>query len=129
MKRNPPEETKFKPGQSGNPAGRPKGVRHLSTVLKEMLEAIAPDAVVDVAEIKQFIKRKKITNADAIAARLMHDAIVEGDIDAIKVIADRTEGKAPASLDVTSGGEKVQTKFVVEVINERTAGNNQSSNE
>lgn len=30
-------KTRFKPGQSGNPAGRPKGRRNLSTVIQEML--------------------------------------------------------------------------------------------
>lgn len=29
--------TQFKPGQSGNPAGKPKGRRNLSTVIQEML--------------------------------------------------------------------------------------------
>ena len=30
-------DTQFKPGQSGNPAGKPKGRRNLSTVIQEML--------------------------------------------------------------------------------------------
>jgi hypothetical protein len=29
--RNPPQHSRFQPGQSGNPAGRRKGVRNLST--------------------------------------------------------------------------------------------------
>lgn len=28
----------WKPGQSGNPAGKPKGTKHLSTWMQEMLE-------------------------------------------------------------------------------------------
>lgn len=34
---NPPEETRWKPGQSGNPAGKPKGAIHLSTRIQNML--------------------------------------------------------------------------------------------
>ena len=34
----PPKETRFRPGKSGNPLGRPKGVRNLATDLKEELE-------------------------------------------------------------------------------------------
>lgn len=33
----PNEDTQFKPGQSGNPAGKPKGAKHLSTHIQEML--------------------------------------------------------------------------------------------
>lgn len=34
----PPVEHQFKPGQSGNPAGKPKGSRHLSTVIQELMD-------------------------------------------------------------------------------------------
>lgn len=35
--RKPPEKTQFKPGQSGNSKGRPKGTKNLKTDLKEEL--------------------------------------------------------------------------------------------
>ena len=35
--KNPPKDTQFKPGQSGNPKGRPKGARNLKTDLMEEL--------------------------------------------------------------------------------------------
>lgn len=34
----PPEEHKFRPGQSGNPKGRPKGSKNESTILRELME-------------------------------------------------------------------------------------------
>lgn len=34
---NPPEEFRWKPGQSGNPKGKPKGAIHLSTRIQNML--------------------------------------------------------------------------------------------
>lgn len=34
----PPEETRWQPGQSGNPNGKPKGTIHLSTRIQRMLD-------------------------------------------------------------------------------------------
>ena len=36
--KKPPKETQFKPGQSGNPNGRPKGSRNVATDLQEELD-------------------------------------------------------------------------------------------
>jgi hypothetical protein len=36
--KNPPKDTQFKPGKSGNPSGRPKGSRNLRTDLMEELD-------------------------------------------------------------------------------------------
>jgi hypothetical protein len=35
----PPKQSQFKPGQSGNPKGRPKGTRNFKTEVHAMLEA------------------------------------------------------------------------------------------
>lgn len=35
--KKPPKHTQFKPGQSGNPQGRPKGTKNLATDLDEEL--------------------------------------------------------------------------------------------
>jgi uncharacterized protein DUF5681 len=33
----PPRHTRFKPGQSGNPNGRPKGSKNFATILQQQL--------------------------------------------------------------------------------------------
>jgi Family of unknown function (DUF5681) len=40
----PPVATRFKPGQSGNPRGRPKGSKGLDQVLRQALERRVPDS-------------------------------------------------------------------------------------
>jgi Family of unknown function (DUF5681) len=37
--RRPPRNRQFKPGQSGNPTGRPKGAKNFATALAEELDA------------------------------------------------------------------------------------------
>lgn len=91
---DPPEETKFKPGESGNPAGKPKGTRNLSTILKEFLEE----------EIDQ--DGSKIVLKDAIVRKLIKKAN-SGNLRAIQEIFDRTEGKAKQEIRLDSTTEPV----------------------
>ena len=74
----PSEDTQFKPGVSGNPAGRPR--RDLvTTALLRMLDSTEGDG------------RSK---AERLAAVLL-DLALAGDPRAIREVLDRTEGKAP----------------------------------
>jgi len=45
------KDTKFKPGQSGNPKGRPKGARDKRTELRSLLEPHAKDLVEKAVEL------------------------------------------------------------------------------
>lgn len=40
--RKPPVEHQFKPGQSGNPAGRPRGIPNLSVRIRNSFEGVMP---------------------------------------------------------------------------------------
>lgn len=75
----------FKPGESGNPAGRPKSVT-LSEALRLKLAEDAPG------------KLDK-TVAEQIAQALVREA-VKGNVQAIKEIGDRTEGKPRQTVGV-----------------------------
>ena len=52
----------FKPGQSGNPNGRPKGKRNRSTILKELLDMNDQELKMHQAQIEKAIELK-VTNA------------------------------------------------------------------
>ena len=62
----PPERTRFKPGQSGNPRGRPKGTLNMATVLERTLK----EKVV----VNENGKRKVVTKLEAAVKQLANQA-------------------------------------------------------
>jgi hypothetical protein len=87
----PPEHSKFKPGESGNPNGRPKGTRNRSTIAREWLE------------VQQSIKNP-ITGQNEILQQqdIMTLALIkkanEGDVNAFKELMDSAYGKLSQTL-------------------------------
>lgn len=66
-RRNPPVNTRFKPGESGNPKGRPKGRKNLKTVLeKELARRVT---------VTENGKARKVTKRQVIVQRLVHDSM------------------------------------------------------
>jgi hypothetical protein len=78
--------TQFKPGQSGNPGGRPKKTP-IADACRELLNKPAPD------------DPSGRSYAELIAERLVAKAIA-GDIRAAQELADRSEGKARQSIEI-----------------------------
>lgn len=76
----------FKPGQSGNPSGRPKSVT-LSENYRQLLATLVPND----PEGRSF--------AELIAYKLVLNAAL-GDLASAKEIADRTEGKPRQAVDL-----------------------------
>ena len=73
--RKPPKASQFKPGQSGNPKGRPKGVRNFRTDLDETLRALV--------EVKTNRGVRRITTQEAFLQALAEKAR-DGDLRAIQ---------------------------------------------
>jgi hypothetical protein len=65
--RNPPRQTRFKPGQSGNPKGRPKGTRSLSAQMHELLSQKMP--------VREGNSVKRITMRDALLRTTLKAAL------------------------------------------------------
>ena len=63
----PPRETQFKPGQSGNKHGRPKGSKNEATIINELLNRKIP--------IRQNGSLRKITLLEAILFKFAEDAL------------------------------------------------------
>jgi hypothetical protein len=73
----PPKKTQFKPGESGNPKGRTKGVKNLKTDLVEELQ--------ETLIVSESGKRRRISKQRAMVKSLMARAI-KGDTRAITLL-------------------------------------------
>ena len=94
----PPIGHRFKPGQSGNPGGRPKGLKYLSEHLRELAQKFCknPDHEHD----------GKLTNDECVAWAIVKAA--QGDFSkggkpdtfAVQIYAERTEGKVKEVVEL-----------------------------
>lgn len=114
----------FKPGQSGNPKGRPKGKKdgvrgHLNRLLSKRVHP----------KLLELFKAKGIdlklpTNAQAIAYALIASA-QKSDIQAIKLILDHTE--LPLALENPEDGSVKFPNIVVNFVNKKASENGNGS--
>jgi Family of unknown function (DUF5681) len=101
----PPRHTRFKRGQSGNPQGRPKGSKNLTTLLTEALNEpviVAENGgrrriTMRLAIIKQLVKRS--ATADLRAIKIL--------LDIVRDIEGQTEPPSPETSAFTEADEKV----------------------
>ena len=100
----PPRHSRFEPGRSGNPHGRPKGAQNLSTLLSEAL-----NEMVTVAENG---RRRKISKRRAIITQLVNRS-AQADLKATQILLtvmqdiERRSEPAPAEADFDAADEKV----------------------
>lgn len=88
----------FPKGVSGNPAGKPPGTKHLSTLLWR--------ALLEKAKKEDGTESEK-TYADLVIQRLLNDNIKYGK--RTELIFERIEGQAIQPVDITSNGETIST--------------------
>jgi Family of unknown function (DUF5681) len=73
----PPKQHQFKAGQSGNPSGRPKGVRSLKSDLR--------DELAELVAIKDGNKTIELTRQRAVLKAVVKSAL-EGDLRAANIV-------------------------------------------
>lgn len=94
----------WRPGQSGNPKGRPKSGKRLTDVLRRVLAEPAKEGK---------------TKADELADVLVGLA-QKGDLDALKYIYDRLDGKPTESQEISGpGGKPLELQVVERIVTRR----------
>lgn len=108
--KKPPKSTQFKPGRSGNPKGRPKGTRNLSTDLKEELDS----KILATEDGHQ----RKISKQQALIKTLANKAL-QGDIRALNSIfrlIERTDLELPEAKD-EDGTSQTDSEILQDFLN------------
>jgi hypothetical protein len=114
--RNPPERTRFKKGQSGNPQGRPKGTLNMATVLERTLH----EKVI----INENGRRKVITKLEAAIKQLINKA-ASGELKALQLLAALVRSAEEREIQAAgpnSALEEVDEKIVQGILNRLEAG-------
>src|ERR1700757_2109686 len=101
----PPRHTRFMPGRSGNPRGRPSGSKNLKTLLS--------DALNELVVVAENGGRRKITKREAIVTQLVNRSAT-ADWRAVKILLDlvreiegQTEPASPETSAFSEADEKV----------------------
>lgn len=92
--RRPPKESQFKPGQSGNPKGRPKGAKNEATILHTIFNRQI--------EMREGGRVRKVSVLEGMLLRFTDDAL-KGNPKSAAFLLNRyrlTEGPAPATGDL-----------------------------
>lgn len=118
----PPRSTQFRPGQSGNPAGRPRGTKNFATAIEEELKTRVT--------VTENGKRKRISKREIIAKHLVNKA-ASGDLKAIPFLLSETRlrdsNAADSALDQVFNSAEDQN--VLDSIIRRIRGSDPASPE
>ena len=86
----PPRSSQFKPGQSGNAAGRPRGAKNFATALEQELKSRVL--------VTENGRRKRISKREVIAKHLVNKA-AGGDLKAIPLLLNETRARENEGAD------------------------------
>jgi hypothetical protein len=116
----PPKHSQFKPGQSGNSKGRPKGTRNLKTDLQEELS--------EKVKVREGRETRVISKQLALVKRVVADAL-NGKGSAQRTVFELIERSSNLDPDQTHTQDlKPEEQEVLDVLLKRGRQNETSSN-
>jgi hypothetical protein len=116
----PPRANQFKPGQSGNPKGRPKGAKNESTILREIFERKI--------ENRSGSRSRKITILEAILLRITEDSL-KGNTKSATFLLNRYAAMVSGELqrkDLSDDDREVLEAFAQRIEARRKSGGGES---
>lgn len=114
--KNPPKSTRFQPGLSGNPSGRPKKQKTIASEIVDELD--------NLITVRQGGRR--ITKARAIANALVQLAI-DGDLRAVTTVLSVTASSDHDIVQNSNDDQAIVDSFVEREIRRRAAKTNDLS--
>lgn len=114
----PPKATQFKSGQSGNPAGRPRGVRNFQTELQ--------DVVNSKVSISQDGKRQSISVKRATIMRLVEKGL-GGHVPAIKCLLELIQYYDQSDIDEAVESMSLDDADILEHFTQKIRNQNVAS--
>lgn len=103
----PPRHSRFQPGQSGNPKGRPKGSKNVTTIVREVLAeeiSVGQRGIETKLSKREIIIRKQVEKAlrgDQRAAEYVLKLDMDIDtIEALQEARDKSRELSPSLKDV-----------------------------
>jgi hypothetical protein len=113
----PPQQHQFKRGQSGNPRGRPKGVRSEDDILAKLLNKKIP--------IQERSRVRHVSVLEAVYFRVAQNAL-KGDLKAATFLMNRkaavAQGRSGETPEMNEDDRAVLDSFVAQIINSQTNG-------
>jgi hypothetical protein len=109
----------YKPGQSGNPKGRPKrAVSYLTGKgykLTEINDTIQEMVGMNIAELKKVRESDNATILEKTIAEALKKGLEKGNLESIETLLNRVYGKPKQDYDITSAGKELDNKPRVEI--------------
>lgn len=104
--KNPPKDKEFKPGVSGNPAGKPVGTLSFKTIIKKWMAVEMDETDPETGQ------KKKMTLADIITLRQFQKA-KRGDSRSFELLKNHIESLPKQGIDLTTAGESINQKTII----------------
>ncbi len=111
--RRPPLATRFRPGTSGNPRGRPKGARNLATVVASTLA--------ERVDVTENGRRKRITKLEAAVKQLVNRA-ASGEARSMSLLLALVQAGEAKTLQTGSRAPSADDALVLREIARRMKG-------
>lgn len=113
----PPQASQFKPGQSGNPRGRPKGVRSEDDILAKLLNRKIP--------IQDHGRVRQVSVMEAVYVRVAQNAL-KGDLKAATFLMNRkaavAQGRGGETPEMNEDDRAVLDAYLAQLMTPQTKG-------